>query len=90
MKTIIEHLDDLDRMVDSGVAPKHEVRYQIAFIGKLVSALEQDYAGTIEDHAKLQQAQSQRDDKRRKEIWNELEKQHEDYLEAIRSKQLKE
>ena len=58
MRTIQEHIDDLDRMVDNGNAPKHEVRSQIAFIGKQVAALEADYACLAEEHKKLQKAHS--------------------------------
>lgn len=43
MKTLQEHLDDLDRMVDTG-AGKPDTRSQIAFIAREVAALEADYA----------------------------------------------
>ena len=48
MKTITEHLDDLDRMVDAGNTPKHELRSQIAFIGREVAALEANHHAAIE------------------------------------------
>lgn len=56
MRTLQEHLDDLDRMVDSGKAPAHQVRSQIAFIAREVAALEAAYAGLDQAHAQLQQA----------------------------------
>jgi predicted unusual protein kinase regulating ubiquinone biosynthesis (AarF/ABC1/UbiB family) len=59
MKTIREHLDDLDRMVDCGLAPKHEIRSQIAFIASLVAALEADYVHLNEAYVKLQNVQQQ-------------------------------
>jgi hypothetical protein len=53
MRTLQEHIDDLDRMVDSGTAiPK--IRNQIAFIGREVAALQADYASLAEAHTKLQ------------------------------------
>ena len=55
MRTLQEHLDDLDRMVDNG-ADKPKVRSQVAFIGREVAALETDYARLAADHAKLQEA----------------------------------
>jgi chromosome segregation ATPase len=58
MRTISEHLDDLDRMVDGGAA-KSEIRSQIAFIGREVAALEAEYAQLAEAHAKLQEAHLQ-------------------------------
>jgi hypothetical protein len=91
MKTITEHLDDLDRMVDSGSAPKHEIRSQIAFIGKLVVAQEQEYVSAVEsaaklqeEYAKLKQAQLQRNDR----AWDELKKESDEYHKMIRSHQL--
>lgn len=54
MKTLTEHIDDLDRMVDSGSAPKHEIRSQIAFIGREVTALQADNLRLADAHAKLQ------------------------------------
>jgi chromosome segregation ATPase len=58
MRTLQEHIDDLDRMIDSSSAPKHEVRSQIAFIGKQVAAIEADYACLADAHTKLQEAHS--------------------------------
>ncbi|MCW5552786.1 MAG: hypothetical protein KIS67_11585 [Verrucomicrobiae bacterium] len=52
MRTLAEHIDDLDRMVDNGSAPKHEIRSQIAFIGREVTALQ-------EEHDRLKAAYSQ-------------------------------
>ena len=59
MKTLQEHLDDLDRMVDSGLPPKHEIRSQISFIGREVAALEDRYARLADAHTKLQDAHKQ-------------------------------
>lgn len=58
MRTLPEHIDDLDRMVDSGSAPKHEIRSQIALIGKQVAELEADYARLADVYTKLQEAYS--------------------------------
>jgi exonuclease VII small subunit len=55
MRTLSEHIDDLDRMVDGGAA-KAEIRSQIAFIGREVAALEAENAQLIEAHAQLQEA----------------------------------
>ena len=60
MRTLQEHIDDLDRMVDSSTAVA-KVRSQIAFIGREVAALEADYARLAEAHTKLQEAHSQSD-----------------------------
>jgi hypothetical protein len=43
MKSITHHIDDLDRMID-GNAPKHEIRSQVAFIGREVELLETSIA----------------------------------------------
>ena len=63
MKTITEHLDDLDRMVDAGNTSKHELRSQIAFIQRQVAALESDHHAAIDGNAKLRMAQEERDAK---------------------------
>ena len=55
MKSLIEHIDDLDRMVDSD-ASKPAVRSQIAFVGREVAALQADYASLAEAHQKLDAA----------------------------------
>ena len=57
MRTLQEHVDDLDRMVDGGNVPKHEIRSQIAFIGREVAALQADYARLAEAHEELQESQ---------------------------------
>lgn len=40
-------------MIDSGSAPKHEIRSQVAFIGKLVAALEADYSSAKQNNQEL-------------------------------------
>lgn len=60
MRTLDEHLDDLDRLVD-GNGSKAEVRSQIALIGREVAALEADYARLAEAHTKLQAAKAEVD-----------------------------
>lgn len=85
MKTILDHLDDLDRMIDAGNTPKSELRFQIDLIGKLVAALEQDYAATIQNEAKLQQAQANRNER----AWKQLEQESDEYRRMLQSKQLK-
>jgi L-2-hydroxyglutarate oxidase LhgO len=73
MKTLQEHIDDLDKMID-GRAAKDEIRSQIAFIGREVAALEADYAQLAQAHAALQdehtkfkEGQSQKDS----QAWNQ-------------------
>jgi cytidylate kinase len=44
MKTLLEDMDDLDRMVDTG-APKDAVRSQIRLVAREVAALQTDYSG---------------------------------------------
>ena len=58
MNGLTNHIDDLDRMVDAGNTPKHELRSQIAFIGREVAALQADYARLAEAHATLQDEHS--------------------------------
>jgi hypothetical protein len=57
MRTLQEHLDDLDRMVDSGTSVA-KIRSQIAFIGREVAALQADYANLADNHVKLQDENS--------------------------------
>lgn len=59
MKTIAEHLDDLDRMIDAGNTPVANLRSQIAFIQREVTALEENYAALAGAHAQLQQTHTQ-------------------------------
>ena len=66
MKTLQEHLDDLDRMVDTD-AGKPQTRSQIAFVGREVAALEADYADLAHRHAELQKAHTQLQDTQRQE-----------------------
>ena len=91
MKTITEHLDDLDRMVDAGNTPKHELRSQIAFIQREVAALEHDYAGAVDTATKLQEKQAKADKlavQRNDEAWDELKKESDEYHKMLRSHQL--
>lgn len=67
MPSILENLDDLDRMVDAN-AGKSDVRFQIDLISKQVAAFEADYenlatqhADLEEEHAKLKKAHSELD-----------------------------
>jgi hypothetical protein len=55
MRTLHEHIDDLDRMVDRG-AEKPNIRSQIAFIAREVATLEADYARLADAHTNLQEA----------------------------------
>ncbi|MGA2175261.1 MAG: hypothetical protein ABSH38_09795 [Verrucomicrobiota bacterium] len=94
MRTLQEHIDDLDRMVDGG-AEKPKVRSQIAFIGREVAALEADYARLAEAHSKLQATHSELEaqhtalkDGKRKAGWDALQKQADDYERIVRSKDL--
>jgi len=52
MRTLLEHIDDLDRLVDNG-ADKPKIRSQIAFIGREVAALQADYGNLSEAFQKL-------------------------------------
>jgi septal ring factor EnvC (AmiA/AmiB activator) len=54
MKTLDEHLDDLDRMVDTGAKPP-ETRNQIAFIHREVLELEEREASFKQAAAQLEQ-----------------------------------
>jgi len=63
MKTLQDHIDDLDRMVDSGSAPKHEIRSQIAFVGREVAALQAGYSALAAAHTALQQSKLESDTK---------------------------
>ena len=92
MRTLSEHIDDLDRMVDAGNTPKHEVRSQIAFIGKQVAALEADYACLAEAHAKLQEAHSileAQQAAQRDANWDTLKKEADEQQRIIQSNMLK-
>jgi predicted nuclease with TOPRIM domain len=65
MKTLTEHLDDLDKMVD-GRADIDKIRSQIAFIAREAAALEADYTRLAQDHAQVNEAHAK------------LEKEHSD------------
>lgn len=58
MRSILEHIDDLDRMVDGG-SGKPEIRSQIAFIGREVAALVAEHEQLAQAYAKLQEAHLQ-------------------------------
>ena len=74
MKTLQQHIDDLDRMVDTNAA-KPDIRHQISFIAKEIAAFEAEFAAlqqavlhlhhdhtTLQsEHSKLKKAQSDRD-----------------------------
>jgi hypothetical protein len=51
--TLEEHIDALDRMVDGG-SPKPELRSQIAFIGREVTAFAADYSKLQEAYVALE------------------------------------
>jgi hypothetical protein len=53
MKTLLEHLDDLDRMIEAGNTPTDKLRSQLAFIGREIAALQTDYASLHDAHAEL-------------------------------------
>ena len=55
MKTLLEDLDDLDRMVDTG-APKDAIRSQIRLIAREIAALQASNMGLFEAHSDLQDA----------------------------------
>jgi len=57
MKTLLDHIDDLDRMVDGG-AEVSKIRSQIAFIGREIAALQADFASLAEANTKLQASQA--------------------------------
>jgi len=52
MKTLEEHFDDLDRMIDTGAA-KPAIRDQIAFIWKQVSTLQMEHAALEQAYQEL-------------------------------------
>ncbi len=68
MKTLQDHLDDLDRMVDTGHATKDAVRSQIAFIGREIAALQADYARLAQTLAKLQEAHTKLQEAQAREL----------------------
>jgi len=55
MATLQEHLDELDRMVVGGTNIP-QIRSQIAFIGREITALDADYARFIDAHTQSEQA----------------------------------
>lgn len=99
MQTLQQHLDDLDRMVDSGKAPKAELRSQVSFISREVSALESAYSHLEQEHALLQaeHAKLQTEHAKLQEAHSKinrqgadaLQKEAQDYRKLLRSKQLK-
>lgn len=56
MTRLLQDIDDLDRMVDTG-AQKDAIRGQIRVIERQVAALEADYASLAENHTNLQTSQ---------------------------------
>jgi hypothetical protein len=60
MKTLLEDIDDLDRMVDAG-ATKDAIRSQIRLIAREVAAMQTSYVSLAEAHSDLQHAQAERD-----------------------------
>ena len=55
MRTLQEHLDDLDRMVDTG-ADKPKIRHQIDLIGRIVATNEAEHSRLAQDHADFKEA----------------------------------
>lgn len=95
MRTLQEHIDDLDRMVDNG-AEKSNIRSQIAFIAREVTALESDYVRLAEVHTKLQEAHqildakhSAFEKKQRDAGWNAIKKKADEHQRILRSHELK-
>lgn len=95
MRTLQEHIDALDRMVDIGTSVP-QMRSQISFIGREVAALEADYARLAEVHTKLQELHQALDaklaaqDKATHDAgWDAIRKQSDSYHRMIQSKQLK-
>jgi len=52
MKTLLEHLDDLDRMVDGG-AEKPKIRHQIDLVGRIVATNEAEHSRLVQNHEAL-------------------------------------
>jgi lysyl-tRNA synthetase class II len=91
MRTLQEHFDDLDRMVDSGTNVA-KTRNQISFIWGEVAALQASYAALAEAHTKLQEEHSKLKDteaKRNNAAWDSIQKEAEERRKLMRSKQLK-
>ena len=95
MRTLQQHIDDLDRMVDNG-AEKSNIRSQIALIGREVAVLEINYARVEEAHTKLQEAHQILDakhtafeKKQRDAGWNAIKKKADEHQRILRSHELK-
>ena len=56
--TLIEHIDELDKMIVSG-ASVDKIRSQIAFVQREVTQLEQSHAHLQDAHVKFQEAHQQ-------------------------------
>ena len=80
-----EHLDDLQRMVDNGIAPKHEVMGLIAFIAREVAALQEAYARAIDGNAKLKDELAKLQDAQARAVARQNEALHQ---EALRAQQI--
>ena len=90
MRTLLDDVDDLDRMVDSGAATD-KILSQIRFIAREVAALEADYSALAQtlakarvENAKLHKAEAKRKDRG----WDELLREEEEYQAMLRGNQL--
>jgi regulator of replication initiation timing len=91
MRTLQEHFDDLDRMVDSGTNVA-KTRNQISFIWGEVAALQANYSALAEAHLKLQEENSKLKEaaaKSNDRAWDELRKEAEEERKLFASHQLK-
>ena len=74
MTTLMQHIDQLDNMVTNH-ASTPELRSQIAFIGREVSALQADFERLAEEHSALQNEHAKHNDAQSSKdlkIWKEM------------------
>jgi hypothetical protein len=90
MRTLLDDVDDLDRMVDSGAATE-KILSQIRFIACEVAELEADYSSLAQSLAKARVENAtlrKTETKRKDEGWNELLREEEEYQAMLRGKEL--
>jgi hypothetical protein len=90
MRTLLDDVDDLDRMVDSG-AEAEKILSQIRFIAREVAELEADYSALAQTLAKarVENANLRKAKVRRKDQgWDELLREEEEYQAMLRGQQL--
>jgi hypothetical protein len=90
MRTLLDDVDDLDRMVDSGEATE-KILSQIRFIAREVAELEADYSALAQSLAKARVENAglrKAEGKRKDHGWDELLREEEEYQAMLRGKEL--